>query len=170
MAGIRSGAARKLEMAMAAAYATYFVGDPDFIMPPPNSGALFVAAQSVQKLVFPNVTFLCLEAKEVAPQTANYQAVELHVMVNTSLAERPDDYPSLLALHDARVDKIFLLLGNTPLLQSLVNAPPAGQADTRSVTDFFLYGFGEITKEMRLPEGSRLCDLISIQTNFRPQD
>jgi|HubBroStandDraft_3_1064219.scaffolds.fasta_scaffold03065_5 hypothetical protein len=169
MSGIRSGAARKLEQAFAAAFAQYFVGDPTYAMPPPGAGPIFVSGQSVQQLTFPNVTFLCLEAKEVSPGIGNYQGVELHIMVNTALIERPDDYPSLLALHDDRVDKLFILLGNTPLLQSLMNQPASGP-DTRLVREMLFYGTGLITKEMRIPEQNRLSDLISVETNFRPSD
>lgn len=170
MSGIRAGAARKLEQAFAAAFGQYFVGDPSFAMPQGMSGSIFVPAQSVQKLVYPAVVFMCLEAKEVAPYTANYQGVELHILVNTALNERADDYESLLALHDQRVDKVYLLIGNNPLMQSLVNQPSPALPDPRAVTEFFLYGFGDITKEMRLPEPNRLVDLISVEVNFRPSD
>ena len=168
--GERSGATNKLEQAFAAAFAAYFVGDPTYVMPPPFSGSLFVAAQSVQTLSYPSVIFMCLEAKEVAPQTANYEGTELHILTNTALTERPDDYPSLLALHNDRINKLFLLLDNTPLLQGLTNQPASGVADLRAVREFYLYGFGNISKELNMKEGNRLCSLISIEVTFRPMD
>lgn len=155
---------------MAAAFQTYFVGDDSFTAAQNAEGSLFVSAQSVQKLTYPNVLFTCLEAKEVAPGTGNYQNVELHVSITTPLSERPDDYPSLLALHGQRIAKAFILLENAALLQTLTNQPTPPAADPRTVTDFFLYGFGEVTKELEMPNPHHLVYLISIQVTFRPQD
>lgn len=151
-------------------FQTYFVGDPTFVMPAPQTGSVFIPAQSIQKLVYPSVVFLCLDSKEIAPGLANYQAVELHVIINTSLSERADDYPSLLNLHNDRVDKCLILLGNSALSQGLLNQPAIGLPDPRTVRDFYFYGYGVITDEKHMKEPTRLSDLLSIQTNFRPSD
>lgn len=152
---------------MAAAFQLYLVGDPSFVRPGPTQASLFVAAQSVSKLIFPQVCFMCLEAEEQVALSAVYMGT-LHIIVETALNERSDDYQSLLALHNDRIDKVLALLGNAPLLMSLTNAPAAGQADTRTVRDFRLYGVGTITKEMNTKEANRLCSVTAVLMPFQP--
>lgn len=165
--GIRSGATNKLEQAFAAAYQLYMVGDPSFVRPGPTQASLFVAAQSVSKLIYPQVCFMCLEAEEQVAGSAVYMGT-LHVIVDTALNERPDDFQSLLALHNDRINKVLVLLGNPALLMSLTNAPAAGQPDTRTVRDFQLYGVGTIVKEMNTKEANRLCSVTSVLIPFQP--
>lgn len=162
--GIRSSAANKLEQAMAAAFATYFAGDPDFTKS--DGIPFFVAAQSVSRLVYPQVCFMCLEAVEEVALSAVYTAT-LHVVVDTALNERSDDYPSVINLHDARVNKCVNLMGNFPVLSKLTNAPASG-ADNRTVVNFTLYGIGKILKEQNKAESNRLCFIQSINVGFQP--
>lgn len=169
--GIRSRAPNQLERAFAAAFQQYFVGDPSFVRPSSpgtaGAGSMFVAAQSVKTLAFPQVCFLCLEAAEQITGTAIYIG-ELHIIVDTALNERPDDYDSLLTLHEDRCNKVLFLLGNVSVLKSLTNAPAAGIADTRQVQDFQLYGVGEITKEHNATQANRLSSITSVMIPFQP--
>lgn len=162
--GIRSGAAQKLEAAFAAAFATYFTGDLDFTKS--DGSPLFVAAQSVAKLTYPQVCFMCFEAEEQIALTGIYIA-PLHICIDTALTERPDDYDSLLNLHDTRVSKVVNLMANLPVLKTLLNAPASGP-DNRTVTGFQLYGVGQIFKEQNKPEHNRLCYMQSVQIPFQP--
>ncbi len=164
MMGIRSSASNKLEIAFAAAFGTYFVADPDFTKS--DGTPLFVAAQSVSRLQYPQVCFMCLEAEEVVALSAVYMGT-LHLIVETALNERPDDYPSLLTLHRNRVDKCVNLMGNLPVLQSLLNAPAAAP-DNRAVVNFQLYGVGKILKEQNKNEPNRLCFIQSVELGFQP--
>lgn len=161
--GQRAGACITLEKAFAAAFDTYFVGDPDFIKPQflqQQTASIFVAAQSVARLYKPQVCFLCLDAEEQVAQSSAYIGV-LHIVVDTTLAERPDDYTSLLTLHGQRVAKVMNLLTNFSLLAGVIN-PPAVGTDKRTVTDFLLYGLGTF-KEMNKNEANNLCSIIIAQ-------
>lgn len=161
--GQRSGACITLEKAFAAAFETYFVGDPDFVKPQflqQQGASIFIPAQSVARLYKPQICFLCLDAEEEIAQSKVYIG-ELHIVVDTTLAERPDDYPSLLTLHGQRVSKVMMLLENLGLLQGVANAPASG-VDKRTVTDFQLYGIGTF-KEMNKNEANNLCSIIIIQ-------
>lgn len=141
--GALLAAANQLEEALAAAFQGYFVGDPDFVRSSSTgTNSLFTAAQSVDTFVYPIVVFECGDAIETVAQTAIYQA-ETMVMVGTHLSERPDDYPSLLALHRDRVSKVVNLLENVALLKSIMNAPASGP-DLRTVRQMNLYGIGLI--------------------------
>lgn len=142
--GALLAAANQLETAMSAAFQAYFVGDPDFVRPAAaqGGGSLFTAAQAVETFVYPICVFECGDAVETVAQTSIYQA-ETFVMVGTHLAERPDDYPALLALHQTRASKVINLLENVALLKTLMNAPPAGP-DLRTVRQMNLYGMGPI--------------------------
>jgi hypothetical protein len=164
--GIRSSATAKLELAMAAGFQAYLVGDPSFVRPGPTQASLFVAAQSVSQLIYPQVAFLCDEAEEQVSGSAVYMGT-LHVQIDSALNEREDDYPSLKALHDDRVAKVLDLFSKVSILQGLVNAPASG-ADKRAVRDFQLYGVGQITKEMHAKEANRLCTVITISIPFQP--
>lgn len=141
-------AASQLETAMAAAFQAYFVGDPDFVRPvikgqdAPSS--FFTSSQSVDTLAYPVCAFECGDAVETVAQTSIYEAETL-VMVGTSLNERPDDYPSLFALHQQRSAKVMNLLENVALLKQLMNAPASGP-DLRAVTEMNLYGIGLINQ------------------------
>lgn len=161
--GQRVGACIILEKAFAAAFERYFVGDPDFVKPEflqQQSTSIFVAAQAVARLYKPQVCFLCLDADEQVAGSAAYIGV-LHVVVDSTLAERPDDYPALLTLHGQRVAKVMNLLSNLGLLTSVINAPATG-VDQRTVTDFQLYGIGTF-KEMNKNEANNLCSIIIAQ-------
>lgn len=162
--GIRSSACNKLEAAFAAAFSTYFVGDPSFVKN--GSAPFFVAAQSVSTLEYPQVAFMCLEAEEVVAQSAVYMGT-LHVLVDTALYERSDDYTALKSLHDDRVNKVMNLFGNLPVLQSLLNAPTSGP-DNRTTVNFQLYGIGKILKEMNSKEANRLAYIAAIEIPFQP--
>lgn len=141
--GLLLAAANQIESAFAAGFQNYFVGDPDFVRPAPASGgSFFTAAQSVDNFVYPICVFECGDAVETVAGTSIYQA-ECFVMVGTHLTERPDDYPSLLALHQTRCSKVINLLENVALLKSIVNAPASGP-DLRTVRQFNLYGLGLI--------------------------
>jgi len=167
--GIRSGACRKLEQAFAAAFQYYFVGDPSFVRPvPAGGGSLFVAAQAVAAMVYPQVAFMCIEAQEQVAQSAVYMG-ELNILIDTALTERSDDYPSLLALHDDRIDKVVNLIGNVPLLKTLLNAPASGP-DLRAVRQFQLYGVGKVLKELNGKEPNRLCYVLTVEIPFQPLD
>lgn len=161
------GAANQLETAFAAAFQTYFVGDPSFVRPTPaGGGSFFAAAQSVDTFVYPICAFECGEAKETVAQTSIYQA-ELFVMVGTHLSERPDDYPSLLVLHQERVSKVINLLENVPVLKTLLNAPAAGP-DLRTVRQMNLYGLGLIDQRNK-KENNVLRWVASVQpVAFQP--
>lgn len=161
--GQRTGACIVLEKAFAAAFDTYFVGDPDFVKPKfleQQTVSIFVAAQSVARLYKPQVCFMCLDADEVIAQSAQYLGV-LHVVVETSLSERPDDYAAMLTLHGQRVAKVMLLLTNLALLQGVINPPSTGP-DKRAITDFVLEGMGTF-KEMNKNETNNLCSIIIAQ-------
>jgi hypothetical protein len=164
--GIRSSATTQLEKAFAAAYQTYLVGDPSFVRPGPTSGSLFVAAQSVPQLIYPQVCFACFEAAEQVSGSAVYMGT-LHIIVDTALNERADDYPSLKNLHDDRVAKVLDLLSKVAILKQLMNAPASGP-DTRTVRDFQLYGVGEIVREMHAKEGNRLSTVIIVMIPYQP--
>lgn len=158
--GQRTGACIVLEKAFAAACETYFVGDPDFVKPQflqQQTVSIFVPAQSVAKLFKPQVCFLCLDADEQVAGSAAYIGV-LHVVIDTPLSERPDDYPALVTLHGQRVAKVMNLLSNLALLQGVINAPATG-LDKRTVTDFQLYGLGTF-KEMNKNEANNLCSVV----------
>lgn len=163
--GIRTGAAITLEQAFAGAFGTYFVGDPSFTKS--DGHPFFVSGQSVRTLSFPNVCFMCLEAKEQIALSAIYMA-ELHIIIDTPLNERPGDYEDLLALHETRVTKCVNLMGNVALLQQLLNAPPAGAPDNRVVKNFQLYGVGDILKESNKREPNRLTFIQSVNIPFQP--
>ena len=163
--GIRSGACNKLEQAFAAAFATYFVGDPDFTKS--DGTPFFVAAQSVSRLLYPQVCFMSFKAKEQIALTGIYMG-ELHITVDTALNERPDDYNSLLTLHDTRVNKCVNLMANLAVLKQLMNAPSPPLPDPRAVTGFQLYGIGEILNEDNKKEANRLCFLQTIEIGFQP--
>ena len=162
--GIRSSAANKLEKAFAGAFSTYFVGDPSFVKN--GDSPMFVAAQSVSQLLFPQVCFMCLEAAEVVAQSCVYMGT-LHIIVDTPLSERPDDYDSLLALHQDRVSKVMNLIGNPTLLKSLMNIPASGP-DNRSVVNFQLYGVGQVLREMNSKEAARLSFICAVEIPFQP--
>lgn len=146
--GLLLAAADQLELALAAAFQAYFVGDPDFVRVAAagadSPSSLFTAAQSVDTFVYPCCIFECGDAKETVAQTSIYQA-EAFVMVGTHLSERPDDYPSLLKLHQQRAAKVINLLENVALMKILMNAPAAGP-DERTVRQMNLYGLGEIAQ------------------------
>ena len=167
---MRRSACNQLEKAFAAAFATYFTGDPSFVKPgdstPGSQASLFVAAQSVQRLLYPQVAFMCIEATEVVARSNAYTA-PMHLIVDTALSERPDDFPSLLALHQDRVDKCLNLFDNLPVLQGLINAPLSG-SDPRQVQSFQLYGMGEIEAEMNTRENNRLCFICKRLIPFQP--
>jgi hypothetical protein len=141
--GLLLAAANQFETAFAAGFQNYFVGDPDFVRPTSQGGgSLFASAQSVEKFEYPICVFECGDAVETVAQTSIYQA-EAFIMLGTHLSERPDDYPSLLALHQTRVSKVINLLENVALLKSILNAPATGP-DERTVRQFNLYGIGLI--------------------------
>jgi hypothetical protein len=158
--GQRTGACIVLEKAFAVAFETYFVGDPDFVKPQflqQQTASIFVAAQSVARLFKPQVCFLCLDAEEQVAQSAAYIG-QLHIVIDTPLTERPDDYKALETLHGQRVAKVMNLLSNLAVLQQVIN-PPATGTDQRAVTDFLLYGLGTF-KESNKNEANNLCSLI----------
>jgi hypothetical protein len=171
--GARRSACNTLEKAFAAAFQTYFVGDPCFtkVVNPATgvTGSTFVAAQSVRTLTYPQVCFMCIEAQEQVAKSNVYMA-ELHMIIDTALSERPDDYDSLLALHQERVDKCLNLRDNLPLLQQLMNQPatPPPNSDQPSVPSMNLYGLGKITRENNAKEGNRLCFVCSFEVGFQP--
>lgn len=164
--GIRSSATTKLEQAFAAGYQTYLVGDPSFVRPGPSSGSMFVAAQSSPALIYPQVCFACIEAEEQVANSAVYMGT-LHIIVDTPLPERPDDYPSLKNLHDDRVAKILDLLSKVAILKLLMNAPASGP-DTRTVRDFQIYGVGQIVRELHAKEADRFSTVIVVMIPFQP--
>jgi hypothetical protein len=163
--GIRSSAARTLELAFAAAYAQYFVGDPSFVNTAGGT-PIFVSAQSVAKLTYPQVCFWCSEAVEQVALSAIYMGT-LHVIIDSALNERADDYDSLLTLHDDRITKVVGLLSNLPALQGLINAPASGP-DLRTAPNFQLYGIGLVLKEMNGKEGNRLSYILTVEAPFQP--
>lgn len=144
--GLLLSAANQLELCLAAAFQNYFVGDPDFVRVlaagESAPASLFTAAQAVATFKYPIVVFECGDAKETVAQTSIYQA-EVFVMVGTHLSERPDDYPSLLKLHQDRCSKVINLLENIAVLKSLLNAPASGP-DLRLIRQMNLYGLGTI--------------------------
>lgn len=142
--GMLLASANQIETALAAAFQTYFVGDPDFVRPAAAAvgGSFFTAAQSVDVFSYPICAFEAGEMKEVVAQTSIYQG-ELFVLVGTHLSERADDYTSLLTLHQQRVSKVVNLLENVALLKSLMNAPASGP-DLRTVRQMNLYGIGQL--------------------------
>lgn len=169
--GRRVAATNALEQAFAAAFQRYFVGDPSFVRPQLPGGAaagsLFVAAQSVTDLIYPQVAFYCRKAAEQVAGSSIYMAMPLRIIVDTALNERPDDPESLLNLHDDRVNKLFLLLENQALLMSLTNKPATGP-DLRTVTDFQLYGIGAIQDESNTRQNNRLSFMLDIEIPFQP--
>jgi hypothetical protein len=164
--GIRSSATTKLEQAFAACFQTYLVGDPSFVRPGPSSGSLFVAAQSVPELIYPQVCFACIEAEEQVANSAVYIGT-LHIIIDTALNERSDDYLSLKNLHDDRVAKVLDLLSKVSILKQLMNAPASGP-DTRTVRDFQVYGVGQIVRELHAKESNRLSTVIVVMIPFQP--
>ena len=171
--GARRSACNTLERAFASAFQTYFVGDPCFVkvIDPANSrtGSLFVAAQSVRTLLYPQVCFMCYEAEEQVARSNVYMA-QLHMIVDTALSELPDDYDSLLKLHQERVDKCLNLRDNLALLQSLMNQPasPPPNSDQPRVPSMNLYGLGKIIRENNSKEANRLCFICSFEIGFQP--
>jgi hypothetical protein len=171
--GARRSACNTLEKAFAAAFQAYFVGDPCFIVSNDVStgatSSIFVAAQSVQRLLYPQVCFMCIEAEEQVARSNIYMAT-LHMIIDTALSERPDDYDSLLALHQERVDKCLNLRDSISLLQSLINQPasPPPNADQLAVPSMNLMGLGKILRENNAKEANRLCFVCSFEVGFQP--